>query len=262
MKRRTGIGARTREGGAVRDIRIHVREALAGRDEVALPEQAARHVLRVLRLRSGSALTVFDGAGGEYAGRIERTAPRLVVRIERHIPTERESPLHLTLVQGVSRAERMDFAVQKAVELGVREIQPVLCARGVVRLDPSRATARQAHWQAVAIAACAQCGRNRVPPVHRALALGEWLERAPAGALRFMPNPGARTTLSDLRGTPDRVELLIGPEGGFEADEVRQAERSGFVSLSLGRRILRTETATLVAVAAMQWRFGDLDDAG
>jgi 16S rRNA (uracil1498-N3)-methyltransferase len=214
-----------------------------------------------LRLGAGAPLTLFNGDGAEYAGVITHAAKGAVsVRIEGARAVARESPLQVVLAQGVSRGERMDYTVQKAVELGVARIEPVLTRRGVVRLDPERARQKTARWQAVAIAACEQCGRNRVPEVAPVRTLEAWLGQArarsaaPAGVLL---DPAAPHRLADLPRPAAGVALLAGPEGGLSEDERRAAESAGLVPVRLGPRTLRTETAGLAAVAAMQALWGD-----
>jgi 16S rRNA (uracil1498-N3)-methyltransferase len=230
--------------------RVHVEAALEGAGELALDDAPAHHLARVLRLREGDALTLFDGRGGEWEAEY---LGRRRVRLKSFSAVERESPLQVTLVQGVSSGDRMDFTVQKAVELGVSAIQPLLTRRGVVRLEGTRASARVAHWRKVAIAACEQCGRNRVPEVRPLMDFYEY----PA------PAEGARLVLSAQGRSIREVEiqsavtLAAGPEAGFAPEEQAALERAGFVRASLGPRILRTETAALAALAALNALRGD-----
>lgn len=227
----------------------------------ALPEGAARHAVKVLRLRAGDSLSLFDGTAGEYAAKIssverERVAVEVLAWSER----ECESPLVITLVQALQAGEKMDLTVQKAVELGVRQIVPVISRRSVVRLEGERALRRVEHWRGVVASACEQCGRNRVPAVSALEGLERWLAKAPAlGVLRLMLAPGAQHTLATLPpplpGAP--IELLIGAEGGLAPEEMQAAAQAGFVAIRLGPRILRTETAGLAALAAMQCLWGD-----
>lgn len=240
--------------------------ALSAGVSVDLPESAARHAARVLRLRSGDDLTLFDGRGGEYAARIAQVErDRVSVDVLAWDARECESPLALTLVQALQAGEKMDLTVQKAVELGVGRIVPVLARRSVVRLDGARAARRVEHWRGVAASACEQCGRNRVPEVAELQGLEHWLAQpAPAGALRLMLAPGAGHTLATLAppaaGSP--IELLIGSEGGLAPEEMHAAAQAGFVALRLGPRVLRTETAGLAALAAIHARWGDFVAAG
>lgn len=213
----------------------------------------------VLRLAEGADITLFDGRGTEYDAVISacaRNSVRVRVLGERNI--SRESPLRVTLVQAVSAGERMDFTVQKAVELGVAAVQPVLSERCVVRLSGERAEKRVAHWQAVVVAACEQCGRNLVPPVHALLPFAVWLERLAAEpGQRVLLAPAGDVRLQDLGRPAGDVILLAGPEGGLTPAEAGDAGRAGFRSLQLGPRVLRTETAALAALAAMQALWGD-----
>jgi 16S rRNA (uracil1498-N3)-methyltransferase len=229
---------------------------------VELSPGAARHAARVLRLGPGDALTLFDGTGGEYACRVHsRDRDTLAAEVLSRRGVERESPLDLTLAQALQAGEKMDLTVQKAVELGARRIVPVTTRRSVVRLDGERARKRVAHWRAVAASACEQCGRNRVPEVADLADLARWLERPPAGAkpLSLMLEPEASLTLDALPppGAAASVELLIGAEGGFTPEETELALSAGFIAVRLGPRVLRTETAGLAALAAIQCLWGD-----
>lgn len=226
-----------------------------------LPEGAARHAVKALRLRAGDALTLFDGSGGESAARIvgiERE--RVAVEVLAWHDVECESPLAVTLIQALQSGEKMDLTVQKAVELGVAGIVPVISRRSVVRLDGERAVRRVAHWRGVAVSACEQCGRNRLPEVAALQGLERWLALPPApGVRRLMLAPGAVHTLASLPPptAEERIELLIGAEGGLAPEEMELAAAAGFVAVRLGPRILRTETAGLAALAAMQCLWGD-----
>jgi 16S rRNA (uracil1498-N3)-methyltransferase len=246
--------------------RVYVDLPLASDTVAALPETAANHVVRVLRLRAGDALILFNGRGGEYAATLADAGPArgapARVRIGAHAPVERESPLHITLLQGIARGERMDHIVQKATELGVARIVPLLCERSVVRLDESAAARRLEHWRAIAIAACEQCGRNRLPVLERAIELeriadavrGLTLEAGP----RLLLAPDAPTSLAALAPGLTGATLLIGPEGGLSNREIDLAGRAGYVACRLGPRVLRTETAPLAALTVLQVLAGDL----
>ena len=221
--------------------------------------EAAGHIVRVLRLGVGAELVVFDGTGGEYAGRIEALRKgEVVVALGERREGRAESPLRLTLAQGVSRGERMDWVVQKAVELGAARIVPVLTERSVVRLDAAQAHTRQRHWQRIAVAACEQSGRSRVPQVAAPLALEAFLAALPDGGLRVLPSPHGAEGLEALPPAAREALVLIGPEGGLAESEARAALVRGFQPLRLGPRVLRTETAAVVALALLQQRFGDL----
>ena len=228
---------------------------------IALPEGAARHAGRVLRLRVGDEMTLFDGRGGEYAAQIA-VVDRLRVGVDVGAwrDTECEAPIALTLVQALQAGEKMDMTIQKAVELGVSRIVPVVSRRSVVRLEGERAQRRLEHWRGVVVSACEQCGRNRVPTVEPLLDLGRWLAQPPDdGVRRLMLAPGAAQTLADLAppAAGVGVELLIGAEGGLAPDEIEAARQAGYGALRLGPRILRTETAGLAALAAIQCLWGD-----
>lgn len=222
-----------------------------------LDENAGMHI-RVLRLHEGDQITCFDGEGGEFTATIHMIGRRnVVVVLTAFKDVERESPLAITLVQTLATGDKMDWIIQKATELGVSEIQPISSERATLKLSADRAEKRHAHWRATAIAACEQCGRNRVPAIHAAQSLEHWL----AGA-NTMPcvllHPGAAQSLTDALGDSKTASIVIGPEGGFSEDEVARAVRAGVITARFGPRILRTETAGLAALAALQCTRGDL----
>lgn len=222
-----------------------------------LPAGPARHAARALRLAAGDSLTLFDGRGGEYAASIEHIRKdEVTVSVRGFFDIERESPLRVMLAQGISSGERMDYTLQKAVELGVAAIQPIAAKRSVVKLAGERADKRVAHWQGVVASACEQCGRNRVPAVATPLTLASWLGQQAAGRLLFL-SPTADARLADLPMPAAMDCLVAGPEGGFEADETAALLAAGAVPVRLGPRVLRTETAALAALAAMQTLWGD-----
>jgi len=236
--------------------RFYCREALSPGAHVDLPEPVARHAVRVLRLPPGAPMVLFDGRGGEYLAHIERIErDRVVAELASWNDVERESSLGITLVQALQAGDKMDFTIQKAVELGVSGIVPVDSRRSVLRLAGERAAKRVAHWQGVAAAACEQCGRNQVPIVSPLERLDQWLARPADGVLRLMLAPDAETTLADL-APAKHVQLLIGAEGGLDPQEVIAAQQSGFQAVRLGPRVLRTETAGLAALAALQALWG------
>ncbi len=237
--------------------RFYCREALSPGAHVDLPEPVARHAVRVLRLPPGAAVVLFDGRGGEYDARIERIErDRVVAALGAWRDVERESGLAVTLIQAVQAGEKMDYTVQKAVELGVSHIVPVDSRRSVTRLSGERAARRVAHWQGVAAAACEQCGRNQVPQLAPLEKLENWLARPANGALRLILAPDAEQALVDLPPV-NNVQLLIGAEGGLDPQEIVAAQQVGFKAVRMGPRILRTETAGLAALAAMQALWGD-----
>jgi 16S rRNA (uracil1498-N3)-methyltransferase len=236
--------------------RLYCEETLSPGATVELPERAARHVA-ALRLRTGDSVTLFGGDGYESAAVISGQSKRGVyASVRGRRPVDRESPLAVHLAQGVCAGDRMDLVLQKATELGVAAIQPVVTVRSVVRLSSDRRERREAHWQNVVIAACEQCGRNRVPPVAPSLAFGEYFAALPAAGTRILLAPDGAETLRSLAVVPP-VALLIGPEGGLAPEERRIAAAAGYITVRFGPRVLRTETAPLAALAALQALFGD-----
>jgi 16S rRNA (uracil1498-N3)-methyltransferase len=242
---------------AIKAPRIHVDAELNAGGDVVLPEGPARHVARVLRLGEGAPLVLFDGHGIEaWAVLVEATRKRVVARVEALHEGRGESPLAVHLGQAISKGDRMDYAIQKAVELGVAAITPLYTEHGDVRLKGEREAKKLAHWQAVAASACEQCGRASVPPVHPPVALADWLA-AREETLRLVLHPGTPGAL-DRRDEVASAALLIGPEGGLSDAEVEAATAANFAALTLGPRVLRTETAPVVALSLLQDRFGDL----
>jgi len=250
----------------MRLTRVFVDMPLASDAQLQLPAGPAQHLARVLRLAAGDEFIVFNGQGGEFAATIDSVSrDQVVVRIGAHQAIERESPLATTLLQGIARGEKMDQIVQKATELGVTRVVPVLTTRSTVRLDAAAAARKQEHWRAVGIGACEQCGRNRVPEVARPMALPAALAEASAHIkLVLTPDEGATSMASQataLKASANSVALLVGPEGGFDAEEMNLARMHGYVACHLGPRVLRTETAAPAALAALQLACGDLGDA-
>jgi 16S rRNA (uracil1498-N3)-methyltransferase len=243
----------------MRTIRIHAELPLQTGAELALPAQAAEHVARVLRLNAGDPLTLFNGDGSDYEASIVSVGKReVMVRIASRQMPNNESPLSLTLAQGVARGDKMDLIVQKATELGVVRIVPLLTERSEVKLDAARAEKRLAHWRAVAASACEQSGRARVPVVAPALPLSAWLDSlVEDGALRLALLPEATRASRELRFTGSGGVLVVGPEGGLGERDTAALRAAGFDGLRLGPRILRTETAGLAALAALQALHGD-----
>ena len=231
--------------------------SLAPGATLPLPPDAAHHAARVLRLHEDEPVVLFNGAGGEYAARIVRLSRDGVdVEIRAFSPIERESPLAITLVQGISAGDRMDLTIQKAVELGASAIQPILAERSVVRLSGERGDSRREHWQRVAAAACEQCGRNRVPAVATALSLEDF--RAPVDVLKLLLSPGGSSGLRSMgvsSATP--VMVAAGPEAGFSPREEALLVAAGFSPVQLGPRVLRAETAGPAALAALNALYGD-----
>lgn len=248
----------------MRNIRIYSAEPLAAGGRLELPESAARHIAQVLRLSAGSELTLFDGSGLEYTGIIEAaTKSRVTVQLGAALSSATESPLRICLWHGLCRSDRMDTVVQKATELGVTEFQPVITERDVVRLDAKRTAKKLEHWHSIAVSACEQSGRVRIPLIHPVATLGHCLQQfaasqnSSATGLMFDPEgaPGLRRHLLPKRD----IFVLTGPEGGFSATEKTAAQEAGFSLVSLGPRVLRTETAPTVILSLIQGTLGDLD---
>lgn len=236
--------------------RIHVDAMLEVGALIELPAAQARHVVQVLRLERDAPLVLFSGDGYDYLARLTEPARDAArVRVESRGALEAAPVLDIHLAIGVSKGERMDFAIQKAVELGVSRITPLFTRRAQVRLDGERLDKRMAHWRGVLVAACEQSGRRRLPLLDPAQALDPWLETPRAGGLLL--DPRAESALAERPAPESGVTLLVGPEGGLSPEELAQARRQGFVGVRLGPRILRTETAPLAAIAAMQALWGD-----
>jgi 16S rRNA (uracil1498-N3)-methyltransferase len=233
--------------------RFHVDAPLAAAEDVALPPAAARHV-QVLRLQPGDALVLFDGRGGEWSARVRRIGRSDVhVDVLAHAAIERELPVAVTLAVGMPANERMDALVEKAAELGAAAIQPLLCERSVLRLSGERAERRRAHWRGVAVAASEQCGRTRVTEVRPVRDLPAWLADLPAGDARWLLSPASTVPIGAITPAAS-VLVLSGPEGGLTDAEARRAEAAGFVSVGLGPRTLRADTAPLAALAHLALR--------
>jgi 16S rRNA (uracil1498-N3)-methyltransferase len=243
----------------VRISRLYVPGTYEAGGTLTLEGDRSHYVKSVLRLKKGWKLTVFDGEGTECPATVEAfgrdaTLLRLDVPEQKNV----ESPLKIHLALGVSRSERMDLALQKAVELGVTAITPLLTEFCVVRLDEERKANRHQHWEGVIRSACEQCGRNELPTLNPSSDLDQWLERQSSNPLRLFLDPGAPSSLQSLPPPGEGVTLMIGPEGGFSDREREDAVRSGFIPLRLGPRILRTETAVIATIAACQTVWGDL----
>jgi len=237
--------------------RIFQHQQLRAGSRLALDENAARHVARVLRLGIGAELRLFNGRGGEYPAIIDEIGKReVLVTLGEHRLIEVESPLSVTLAQGVSKGERMDFTIQKAVELGVQRIVPLDTQRSVVNLKGERRERKLDHWRGVVISACEQCGRNTLPELMPMQSLDSWLA-TPLQGTGLLLDPHVKNSIHTLSKT-DTLTLLIGPEGGLSEHERESAYAAGYTGLRLGPRILRTETAALTALAALQSHWGDL----
>jgi 16S rRNA (uracil1498-N3)-methyltransferase len=241
--------------------RIYVDLDLRENEAVTLPEAAYHHLVVVLRRVRDDAVTLFNGRGGEYGVTIESLAKKTVtVRVREFRKVERESPLDITLAQAVSKGERMDYTIQKAVELGVTAIQPLVTDHVVVRLSAERWERKLEHWQSIAVGACEQSGRTRVPKIMPVLDLRDWLNALPANALKLVLSPGV-TPAGKVKRSDEPVVLLVGPEGGLSDMEQKLSDLSGFTALALGPRILRTETAGVAALVMIQSMWGDIGAA-
>ncbi|NBI42881.1 16S rRNA (uracil(1498)-N(3))-methyltransferase [[Haemophilus] felis] len=239
--------------------RIYHPTALAGLKQCELSDDATNHVARVLRMTEGQALELFDGSNHIFPAIITQISKKSVaVNIEQGQLADRESTLHIHLGQVISRGERMEFAIQKSVELGVNVITPLWSERCGVKLEGERLDKKIQQWQKIAIAACEQCGRNRIPEVRPMMKLQDWCAEND-GALKLNLHPRAQYSICTLPKMPAQgVRLLIGSEGGLSPQEIAQTEQQGFTEILLGPRVLRTETAALAAITALQLTFGDL----
>lgn len=241
------------------NLRFFTNSPLAVNTSIALSESAAAHATRALRLNVGDNATVFNGDGADYACTLTAVKKNHVtVNITGIIRVSNESPLQITLLQGISSGDRMDFTIQKSVEMGVSAIQPIISQRSVVKLSAERAEKRTEHWQNIAISACEQSGRAFIPKVFTPLSLANWLSQHPApSARRILLNPVGAKRLKEIQTPASEIHLLIGAEGGLSKEEIELAISHGFESIILGPRILRTETAALSAISVMQALWGD-----
>jgi 16S rRNA (uracil1498-N3)-methyltransferase len=249
--------------------RVYVDAPLSSGSLIELPATAAQHLGKVLRARSGDEIVLFTGDGREFAAVIESIrGSRVTVSVGAGRTIDRESPLAVTLVQCIARADRMDVIVQNATELGVARIVPVMSRRSVVRLDAAQAASKAEHWRAIAVSACEQCGRNRLPAIEAPRQLTRYLGEAPPGTARLVLDPdagnsipaiaiGAEIEIGAAAEIGTAVEIAIGPEGGFDPEELDAFRVSGFRSVALGPRVLRTETAAIAGLAWLQTRYGD-----
>jgi 16S rRNA (uracil1498-N3)-methyltransferase len=253
----------------MRLTRVHVDAPLQSGQRLTIEGSAGNHIARVLRLRTGDPLTLFNGQGGEYGGSIEEIRrDTVLVSVLEHREIERESLFQLVLAQGISRADRMDWVVQKATELGVCRIVPIFTERSVVHLDEKQAAKKVQHWRSIVIAACEQSGRNRVPQIDQPIGFYEMLQlprhgqddslHQPGEAALLLLSPTAKLRLADIPLGPPGATVLIGPEGGLADVEQEAAIKAGYTPVRLGPRVLRTETAAVCALTLLQQRFGDL----
>lgn len=238
--------------------RIYHPEPITQLGELALSEDASGHIGRVLRMKPGQEVLLFDGSNHEFPALISEVSKKsVVVSISEQRHHSVESPLNLHLGQVISRGDKMEFTIQKSVELGVNTITPLISERCGVKLDQKRFEKKLAQWQKIAIAACEQSGRNTVPVIRPIMQLEEWCAEQ-SDALKLNLHPRAQYSINTLPGPIERVRLLVGPEGGLSAQEIAMTEQYQFEETLLGPRVLRTETAALTAITALQVRFGDL----
>ncbi len=243
--------------------RFFLQQPLQCDTEITLAPELFRHAIQVLRLKAGAVLILFNGEGGEYLATLSAVNRRSAqAKITEFTPANRESKLDLTLVQSIIKPDKMDFAIQKSTELGVNHIQPLLSQRSVIRPGRDQLEKKQTHWQAVAISACEQSGRTNIPQVLPAQTLSSWLIGSQRDATRLILMPDAQPIIRQLQPTaPHSAQafcVVIGPEGGFTAEEAEQCLHSGVQPVSLGPRILRAETAAMTVIALLQQQFGDL----
>jgi len=242
----------------MRISRIYTSQNLNTGQSIILEPNAANHIVNVLRLKSGVTLTLFNGQGGEYTATLSISSKHKVsVEINEFVERDVRSPLKIHLAQGISKGDKMDFTIQKAVELGVSEITPLITMRVNMKFTPERLEKRLKHWQGKIISACEQCGLNTIPTINEPVKLDQWLGQEPTG-LSLVLYHRAKNTLKDFPEQYNAINLLIGPEGGLSSEEIELAEDMNFQPIKMGPRIMRTETAGLAAIAILQNSFGDI----
>ena len=238
--------------------RFFIDDALEISEGFRLPDAVAHHMCSVLRKKSGDAIVLFNGRGGEYKATITQVEKKdVIVTITGFDEIERESPLAITLVQGISKGQRMDITLQKAVELGVKHIVPLQNQRSTVQLKGERIQSRMNHWQQVVISACEQCGRNTIPELLLPMSVDEWLAKD-TNSRKLLLAPGGKYKLSNLPDSQEATSILVGSEGGLTETEINEATASGYISINIGPRIFRTETAAIVTLSLCQGLWGDL----
>jgi 16S rRNA (uracil1498-N3)-methyltransferase len=238
--------------------RLYYPDLTSATSFVTLDKSASRYLLQVLRCKPGQTIQLFNGEGTQCEGTLESAGKNTAtVKLSHCDQVTHESPLHIRLVLGISKGDRMDIAIQKAVELGVTEILPIHTEFGVVNLSADRAQKRLSHWQGIIINACEQCGRNHLPTLHPVQTFAQWLT-SQHGDVLWLFDPESQLRLSQQGSPNGSITILIGPEGGLSADEISSAQRSGFKSILFGPRILRTETAVIATLSAIQTLWGDL----
>lgn len=257
----TGLNVNAQEIITMSKTRIHVETPITAKSQIKLNGTRAQYVGRVLRLKINDDLTLFDGSGAEFLGTVKAiNKSNAEIIVSRRIEKSVESPLRMHLLQGISRGERMNLVIQKATELGVNQITPIITDHSVVRLELRRAKKRLIHWRRIAISACEQCGRNVVPRINAPVGLQEWIDNnGNEHDMRLILNPRASTSISSITAVESNLTLLIGPEGGFSDPEYLLTSSNGFKSIRFGPRIMRTETAAIAIISALQALHGDLN---
>jgi len=242
-----------------RVVRCYANQPLQAESELTLDKRSAHHLSTVLRSRVGQAIVLFNGDGKNYAGELTSVGKKTCVKIDTVTDNPTESKLNITLVQAIARGDKMDSIVRQVIELGANAIQPIYTKQSIAKLDDKRALKKSEHWQSIVISACEQSARSTLPTVHPIMTLDAYLQSCQAvtnNQQRWVLSPSA-TTLENLDTNASDITLMIGPESGFDPDEIIAAESRGFTALQLGQRVMRTETAGPAVVAAMQTRFGD-----
>ena len=238
--------------------RVYVPKALASGSTISVTGQQARHIKQVLRLRNGDRLRLFNGDGKEYSATFLQAArAAITLQVDTPVDTLPEPGLHIRLVQGIARNERMDLILQKSVELGISEIQPLWMQRSQAHVRGERLEKRILHWQRVIASACEQCGRARLPKLFSPQPFADWIDSDASDTMRLMLQPDSHKVLAELERPTGTITLLVGPEGGMNVDERTLASAAGYIGIQLGARILRTETAALAALAGIQALWGD-----
>lgn len=242
----------------MRISRIYINNGLKEGVETGLTGETAHYAINVLRMQNGQQLVVFNGKGGQYSAEIINIKKgKVEIKVREYQPDERESSLDITLVQGISRSQRMDYAIQKSVELGVARIVPVITEFCSMQLNTKHNEKKYNHWRKIIINACEQCGRNRLPVLDNVIEFANWLN-LDTNRLKIILHPDKGTRIADINSRVDNITILTGPEGGFSQNEFEQALKSGYQPVKLGPRILRTETASIAAISACQAMWGDL----
>lgn len=242
----------------MRDIRVYTDQSLSTGQEVLLDSATSRHLITVLRLKAGDQVTLFNGQGGEFLSELSQcSAKKAAVTVTEYSPINRESPLHIHLGIGLSRGDRMDWVIQKATEAGVSEITPLYTEHTEVKLKGDRSEKKMRHWQQISVSASEQCYRTKLPEIHSPLALEAWINNVKAEK-KLVLHHRSKDSISELsQQVASSTALLIGPEGGLSPKEIQQAEASSFAPLTLGPRVLRTETAPVIAIGILQSLWGD-----